>query len=139
MANVDRLLASLDKVKRTREGHWVACCPAHADKTPSLHIRYIDDKVLLHCFGGCAVDEVVSSIGLTMAELMPERVPFLGSKPVKTRTPASDLLEFIYFEATIITNLAGDIMRGNTLSGEQFLRLRLAYERLEGAVSECCR
>jgi hypothetical protein len=139
MANVDRLLASLDKVKRTGEGRWVACCPAHADRSPSLSIRYIDDKVLLHCFGGCAVDEVVSSIGLTLTDLMPERVPFLGSKPVKTRIPASDFLEFIHHEATIVTMVAGAMMRGNTLSGEQFLRLIEAYEHLEDAVRECCR
>jgi len=139
MANIDNLLASLDKVRRTGEGRWVACCPVHADKSPSLSIRHIDDKVLLHCFGGCAVDEVVSAISLTLADLMPERVPFEGSKPIKSKIPASDLLAFIKFESEIVLLSAYDVVAGKTLSTSDFSRLKLSCERLECAVRECCR
>ena len=31
------LLENLDRVRKTKDG-WVAACPAHADKTPSLSI-----------------------------------------------------------------------------------------------------
>lgn len=139
MANIDDLLNSLDKVRRTGEGRWVACCPAHADKSPSLSVRYADDRILLHCFGGCAVDAVVSALGLALADLMPERVKFEGTKPIKSRIPASDLLAFIHFEATIVMLSAGDMTAGKALSIADFSRLRLAHDRLEGAVRECCR
>jgi len=139
MADVNRLLDQLDKVKKTGTDRYIARCPAHADKSPSLTIRFNDDKILLHCFGGCAVDAVVSAIGLTLSDLMPDRVNFEGTKPIKSKIPASDLLAFIHFEATIVMLSAGDMIAGNTLSDTSFLRLRLAHERLEGAVQECCR
>jgi DNA primase len=48
------LLSRLTGLKQTAKG-WVALCPAHADKSPSLSIRLADDgKILLHCFAGCA-------------------------------------------------------------------------------------
>lgn len=52
MADVNRLLDPLEKVKKTGTDRWIARCPAHADKSPSLSIRYADDRILLHCFGG---------------------------------------------------------------------------------------
>ncbi len=139
MANIDNLLHSLDKVRRTGEGRWVACCPSHADKSPSLTVRWNDDKILLHCFGGCAVDEVVGAIGLTLADLMPDSVPFEGTRPIKSKIPASDLLAFIQFEATVVMIACGDILDGKPLSENSFARLQLAHERLKNAVQECCR
>ena len=38
---------------------WVARCPAHHDRTPSLSIREIDGKVLVHCQAGCPQDAVL--------------------------------------------------------------------------------
>lgn len=139
MAGINQLLDLLEKVKKTGCDRWIARCPAHTDKSPSLTIRYIDDKILLHCFGGCAVDEVVSAIGLTLADLMPERVPFEGSKPIKSKIPASDLLAFIQFEASIVMLAAIDMLTGKNLSDADFSRLKQAHERLEGAARECCR
>ena len=136
MANIDALLATLNKVKRTGDGRWIACCPAHADKSPSSSIRYTDGRILLHCFGGCAVDAVVSAIGLTLADLMPERIHINGSKPVNSKIQASDLLGFIHFESTIVMLAASNFIAGKTLSIADYARLRLAYKRLEGAVRE---
>ena len=139
MANIDALLATLNKVKRTGDGRWIACCPAHADKSPSLSIRYTDDRILLYCFGGCAVDAVASAIGLTLADLMPEHIHANGSKPVNSKIPASDLLAFIHFESTIVMVAASDFIAGKALSIADYARLRLAHDRLEGSARECCR
>ena len=50
--SLERLLNGLSKVKG-RKGSWTASCPAHADKSPSLAIRQVEDgRILLHCFGG---------------------------------------------------------------------------------------
>ena len=32
--STDALLSRLDKVKRKAKGQWLACCPAHEDRTP---------------------------------------------------------------------------------------------------------
>jgi len=47
------VLDRLDKVKQTGPDRWIACCPAHDDKSPSLAVRELDDgRILLHDFGG---------------------------------------------------------------------------------------
>jgi putative DNA primase/helicase len=50
-------------------GMWQ--CPAHPDRTPSLHVDDDDEngKVLLHCHAGCSTAEVVKALGLKMADL----------------------------------------------------------------------
>lgn len=44
--------------RRTRSG-WIACCPAHDDQKPSLSIREVDGKILVHCHVGCGNTEVI--------------------------------------------------------------------------------
>ena len=40
---------------------WIACCPAHDDRTPSLSIRDAGDgKVLVRCHAGCGQEQVIS-------------------------------------------------------------------------------
>jgi hypothetical protein len=41
---------------------WVAHCPAHDDRTPSLSIRDSDDgKVLVCCHAGCDQERVIAA------------------------------------------------------------------------------
>ena len=52
---------------------WMAHCPAHRDRTPSLSIRDTDDgRVLFHCFAGCSQLAVISA--LTSRGLWPPRL-----------------------------------------------------------------
>jgi putative DNA primase/helicase len=40
---------------------WMACCPAHDDRTPSLSISDSDDgKVLVRCHAGCEQERVIA-------------------------------------------------------------------------------
>jgi hypothetical protein len=49
---------------------WIARCPAHQDRSPSLSIREGDDgRVLLHCFGGCPPETILGTIDLTIRDL----------------------------------------------------------------------
>jgi hypothetical protein len=50
-------------------GKWMACCPAHNDKSPSLAVSEGDDRVLVHCFAGCETTDVTAAIGLNVADL----------------------------------------------------------------------
>ncbi len=66
-------IADLLHGKRCGAG-WMARCPAHDDRTPSLSIDMgRDGRVLLHCHAGCSYDAVVTALGLTAADLMPPR------------------------------------------------------------------
>lgn len=50
-----------------------AQCPAHDDSAPSLSVKAITGQALIFCHAGCAAADVVSAIGLTMADLYDER------------------------------------------------------------------
>ena len=53
---------------------WIARCPAHEDRSPSLSIgEGRDGRILLHCFGGCTSEAVCESLGLSLTDLFSER------------------------------------------------------------------
>lgn len=100
--SADTILQHLEKVRRTGPGSWVACCRAHDDKSPSLTIRETGDgRVLVHCFGGCSVEEVLAAVGLTFADLFPPRETH-HSKPERRPFPAADVLRAIGFESIVV-------------------------------------
>ncbi len=69
---VDALLDRLDRVKQTGKGCWIARCPNHEDKTPSLSIKELNDgRILIHDFGGCGTVNVLESIGMSLGDLFP--------------------------------------------------------------------
>ena len=42
---------------------WIACCPAHDDRRPSLSIRDGDDgKLLVYCHAGCGQEDVIAAL-----------------------------------------------------------------------------
>jgi hypothetical protein len=61
--DVRRVLSRLEAVRRSGAG-WVARCPAHEDREPSLSIGIgRAGNVLLHCFAGCAFTDIVAALG----------------------------------------------------------------------------
>ncbi|MEO8358696.1 MAG: toprim domain-containing protein [Vicinamibacteria bacterium] len=65
---VDRVLARLPDARRSG-ARWMARCPAHADRRPSLSVTRGDSGALLHCFSGCNTDAIVSALGLRLNDL----------------------------------------------------------------------
>lgn len=53
---------NLDALKRTGDG-WIARCPAHEDRNPSLSLTMRDGKLLAHCHAGCDQRAVLDAIG----------------------------------------------------------------------------
>lgn len=77
---IEKILDRLQGVKRIGK-RWVATCPAHEDKSPSLSLTEAQDgRVLLHCFAGCSAFDVVSAVGLELSDLFPESLPGYRSK-----------------------------------------------------------
>ena len=72
MRPLDRVLERLEGVK-AHNGYFMALCPAHDDRNPSLSITEGDDgRVLLKCFADCIFDDVVVAIGLEAQDFFPE-------------------------------------------------------------------
>src|SRR5262252_2456807 len=66
-------LSRLDGVQK-HNGYWMAQCPGHDDRTPSLKISDgADGRILLQDFGGCSTETVLAAKGLTMTDLFTGR------------------------------------------------------------------
>ncbi|MDM7322457.1 MAG: DNA primase [Gammaproteobacteria bacterium] len=132
-AILSRLLDRLQGVKRTGAGRWIARCPAHEDRHPSLAIRELEDgRVLLHCFAGCDVHQIVSAVGLSLADLFPPRA-IDHARPERIPFPAADVLRAVAFEALLCAVAAADMAKGKTLSDAERERLIKAAARLQEA------
>lgn len=138
MSPVDRVLGALAEVRRTGPGRWSAICPAHADRRPSLSVRELDDgRVLLHCFGGCGVDEVVAGLGLRMEDLFPprrDRAPGSGAPRDRRPWSAGDLLRVAHFEAMVVLVVAADLLAGRPADRERLLQAAQVMTGLVGVL-----
>jgi len=66
------LLSRLRGVRRISNG-WMALCPAHEDHNPSLSVSIgREGRILLHCFAGCSLEEILKALGMRMSDLFPE-------------------------------------------------------------------
>ncbi len=132
--SAENLLSLLRNVKRTRAGHWIASCPTRDDKHPSMTIRELDDgRVLIHDFGGDSPQEILDALGLTFADLFPEKVKDRG-KPMRPAFPAADVLRCISFEALLVAISASDMAKGIQLTDEEKQRLMVAAGRINAAM-----
>lgn len=67
----EELLARLDNVNG-HDNTWRANCPAHEDTSPSLSIgEGADGRILLKCHAGCTTDTILTTLGITWADLWP--------------------------------------------------------------------
>jgi hypothetical protein len=72
---IDQLLSKLEKVKSAGASKWVACCPVHGDKNPSLTITDDGSRILCHCFAcGANGKDVAESVGLPLSVLFADRL-----------------------------------------------------------------
>ena len=131
---IDKVLSRLEKVKARTGERWLCRCPAHDDRRPSLSVGYEDGKILIHCFAGCAPDDVLAAIGLEFQDLFEKTPDHTGNyKRVERHRgfTASDALRALEIETRIVGIFAGDISAGVTPSKEDVERVKLASLRIE--------
>ena len=134
---VGRLLDRLSGVRPTGTGRWIARCPAHEDRSPSLSIRDIDDRVLVHCFAGCRVGDVLSAVGLALADLysrpLPGAGPAGGYPRTHSRLSAHDALAALDHELTVAVLILSDFAARQQISATELSRLIQAAARIGAA------
>ncbi|MCF6204736.1 MAG: CHC2 zinc finger domain-containing protein [Methylococcaceae bacterium] len=137
--NIDQLLARLEKIRRTGDGKWLACCPAHNDKNPSLAIKQTDDgEILIHCFAGCDVESIVSSIDLSIADLMPDNPTYKkGSKPPKFNK--YELFDRMVYQSIILCIAIRQLINKEALTTEDQKRVLKAEQTIDDIARECRR
>ena len=138
MTAAHRLLDRLDGGRPRRNG-WIARCPSHSDRSPSLSIAELDDgRVLVHCFAGCDVTDVLSAVELTLADMFPERTS--NASPQAGREARAAIREICWpaalgvlsREASIVLSVVNALARG-ALTAEHTARLETAVERIQRA------
>jgi CHC2 zinc finger len=124
----------LDGVRKTGRDSYIAKCPAHADRSPSLTVRELaDGRTLLHCFAGCETEAVLGAIGLSFRDVMPEK---LGDSLPRERPafPINDALLALASEAQLVAIASQGIAEGKPITPSDHERLCLAAGRILSAV-----
>lgn len=135
-ARADRLLALLRGVKQTGKGRYLARCPAHEDRSPSLSVRETDDgRVLVHCFAGCGAAAVMESVGLSLRDLMPERVG--EHRATRAMLDARDALQALAESVAILVVIVGDISDGKPVHGRDADLFAMHAGRVMDAARRC--
>ena len=132
--NVDALLSRLNGVKRTGKDRWLARCPAHDDKSPSLSIRELPDgRILLHDFASCSIEEILNSVELTFDALFPERA--IGNHIPRERRPfnSSDVLAALTFEINVASIILDRMVNDKDITAGDWLRFKTAADRIRSA------
>jgi len=135
---ISKLLDRLAKVRQIKTGQWVACCPVHEDKTPSMGIKLNDNgKILLHCFGcGAGGIEIIQALGMSPEDLFPP-----DKNPSETRQKreyfhVETILKTLDTEAYILVLAASDVLNG-TINKDDAERVLLASNRIREAYNYC--
>lgn len=134
--NINDFLSYFEKSYRSGKDEYQCLCPAHQDKTASLSIKNLpDERILIHCFAGCAANDILGAVGLTFDDIVPKR---LGDfKPVSKPFNPYAVLKAISNE-TLLVALAGlEVSNGKTLPQEDKDRLMIAVNRLREAYQIC--
>lgn len=137
--SIDRLISALHGV-RGGPNSWIARCPAHEDRHPSLSIRSLEDgRILIHCFAGCSANSVVSSVGMCLADLMPPCPRDTPDGPgglssLRTSWHVNHLPGALRHEALILSLFIGAVKRADDFLLDDLDRADLAAQRILDAL-----
>jgi len=121
---IDELLDKLEKVRSTGKDKWVACCPVHGDRNPSMSVAEKDGRVLCHCFA-CGAN------GLEVVEALALPASVLFDNPLSNGYIPKKIQEEIEIDRLVIRGAEEQVKRGKPLSYNDFKRLKLAKSRIE--------
>jgi hypothetical protein len=94
-ADVAARLSKSGKGRSKKSGDgWMAPCPAHDDRTPSLSLKNNSEgRLLWHCFGGCEAEDVKRAL---IAVLGGEEAPSKGEGEPRQKEKVEDPRKVVY-------------------------------------------
>lgn len=128
-----QLLSRLEGVVATGKG-WRARCPSHGGRSASLAIAQGDNGTLLvHCFAGCQVHEVLSAVGLQVGDLFVRKdLPSMSPAERSQLRQAAMLprwraaLEVLVHEAGVLLAAADQLAEGTAFDQADLDRLKVS-------------
>ena len=134
--SLDSLLSKLDGVRETSPGKWRAKCPIHqgdSSSNRSLSIREAETgAVLMHCFAGCEINDIVREVQLQMSDLFPKDEYIQRAKYAR-KPRGQDLRKIIdgcRFVAHIVETGADKMLNREQLTEDDLLILKGASRDL---------
>lgn len=136
MIDINDFLSRLQKARRTSKNSWVACCPYHGDKNPSMSVSVgSDGRILVHCFSQqCGIDEIAASVGLEVKDLMPDNLGYHRMKPLRMGVNHKDALCAVRDDMTSYLLWAKQVQRGEALTDKDTLEMAKAIGRIQMAI-----
>lgn len=101
---LDRLADAGSAVRGIADG-WMAQCPAHPDRNPSLHVTEGDNgNAVLHCHAGCLTSHILDALKLAESDLFadaPARTlgDVMPLRPLSTVVTTKPVRDYIYMDA----------------------------------------
>jgi hypothetical protein len=136
MSSIDTLLSKVHRLKKTGDSKWLACCPAHDDKSPSLAIKLADDQILIHCFAGCDVSAIVGALALELSDLMPESKRHTRPNNKRPKFNKSELFDRIVEESAISIVAIRQVFSGTPLNDDDMARVVKAEGIIDDIIQE---
>ena len=133
MIDIQDLLCRLQGVRASssRKQSWMARCPAHQDRGPSLSIGIgRNGGILLHCHAGCSCEEIAGALDVRLADLMPDDIDRLTPQGPRPALAPADALRAISLEITIVQMAAARMASGRGVSAEESARVGIAAQRI---------
>ncbi len=81
---LDEILSRLHGVRRAGAG-YIALCPSHDDRNPSLNICEADRGLLLFCHAGCDLADICAALGIKPRDLFYDAGDMHESEAWRTR------------------------------------------------------
>lgn len=134
---IEKLLPRLEGAKKTGDRKWVARCPAHDDRRPSLSIREADDgRLLLHCWSGCGGIAVIRAAGLRDADLFPRSNENRRPLRPRERWIPREAVTALAHELLAAVIIIADAQGGAPIPTRDLERLAQITGRLRAAAAE---
>ena len=112
MSPAERFIPRLPWSKRTGNGRWIAKCPSHRDRSPSLSISEKQDGTLLiKCHAECEPEAIVSAVGLGLSDLYPPLLKSDYRPPDREAHDARDMLVTLADEMVLAYIVMADLQR----------------------------
>lgn len=94
---LEDLLPRLEAVRRRSRG-YVARCPAHADRHPSLSISQGERAILLKCWSGCELREITAAVGIRPTDLFVDAWQAKGQRHAPRPAKVSRVIRAFQFD-----------------------------------------
>ena len=98
---LDQVVGRFPSAKRAGAGYALQC-PVHEDRVASVSATEKDGRVLIHCHAGCATADILSSVGLTLADLFEEVIRVPEPTPVLRSTSAAAVYDYTDLDGTLL-------------------------------------